>query len=50
MSRFHGVPYKHMMSMDETHAMAEKAGFKVEDLRLIGAKVKAVYLLGRKPT
>ncbi len=50
MSRFHGVPYKHMMSMDETRAMAEKAGFKVEDLRLIGAKVKAVYLLGRKPT
>jgi len=48
MSRFHGVPYKHMMSMDEIRAMAENAGFKVEDLRLIGGKVKAVYLLGRK--
>ncbi len=48
MSRFHGVPYRHMMSLDEIRAMAEKAGFKVEDLRLIGGKVKAVYLLGRK--
>jgi SAM-dependent methyltransferase len=49
MSRFHGVPFKHMISMDEIRAMAEKAGFRVEELKLIGGKVKAVYLLGRKP-
>ena len=38
-----------MMSMDEIRAMTEGSGFKVEDLRLIGGKVKADYLLGRKP-
>ncbi len=48
LSRFHGVPYRHMMSMDEIRTMAEKAGFKVEGLKLIGGKVKAIYLLGRK--
>jgi ubiquinone/menaquinone biosynthesis C-methylase UbiE len=49
MSRFHGVPFKHMISMDEIRTMAEKAGFKVEDLKLIGGKVKAIYLLARTP-
>lgn len=50
LSRFHGVPYRHMMSMDEISAMAESAGFKVEDLKKVGGRVKAIYLLGRKPT
>jgi ubiquinone/menaquinone biosynthesis C-methylase UbiE len=49
MNRFHRVPYKRIISMDEIRAMAEKAGFRVEELKLIGGKVKAVYLLGRKP-
>jgi len=48
MSRFHGVPFRHMFSMDEIRVMAGKAGFEVEDLKLIGGKVKAVFLLGRK--
>lgn len=49
MSRFHGVPYKNMMSVDEIRAMAEKSGFMIDDLRLIGGKLKAIYLLARKP-
>ena len=49
MSRFHGVPYRHMMSMEEARAMVEKAGFKIEELKLVGGKVKAIYLLARKP-
>jgi ubiquinone/menaquinone biosynthesis C-methylase UbiE len=49
LSRFHGVPYRHMMSPDEIRAMAEDAGFKVEDLKKVGGRVKAIYLLGRKP-
>ena len=48
LTRFHGVPYRHMMSMDEIRTIAVGAGFKVEDLRKIGGKVKAIYLLGRK--
>ncbi len=49
MSRFHGMPYRHMMTAEEIGEMAEGAGFRVEELKLIGGKVKAVYLMGRKP-
>ena len=49
MRRFRGVPYRHMMSMEEARGLAEKAGFKVEELKLVGGKIKAVYLLARKP-
>jgi SAM-dependent methyltransferase len=48
LSRFHGVPYRHMMSMEEIRSLAKNAGFNIEDLKLIGVKVKAIYLLGRK--
>ena len=49
MSRFHGMPFRHMISEEEIRMMVQDAGFKVDELKLIGAKVKAVFVLAHKP-
>jgi ubiquinone/menaquinone biosynthesis C-methylase UbiE len=42
-------PYsKSKLSPDELRSLVESAGFKVEEVQLIGDKSKAIYLKGRK--
>lgn len=49
MNKFRHIPFRHMMSLDETRAMAQDAGFNIDELKLIGSKMKAVYLQATKP-
>jgi hypothetical protein len=42
-------PYsKSKLSPDELRSLVESAGFKVEEVQLIGDRSKAIYLKGRK--
>lgn len=46
-----GIPPRHAqtnLSSDEFSSLVEGAGFKVEEIQLIGEKTKALYLRGRK--
>jgi ubiquinone/menaquinone biosynthesis C-methylase UbiE len=44
-----GPPYsKGKLSSDELRSLVESAGFKVEEVQLMGDKTKALYLRGRK--
>jgi len=36
------------LSPDEFKSLVESEGFKVEDVQVIGDKIKAIYLKGRK--
>jgi ubiquinone/menaquinone biosynthesis C-methylase UbiE len=36
------------LSLDELYSLVESAGFKVEEIQLMGDKIKALYLRGRK--
>jgi ubiquinone/menaquinone biosynthesis C-methylase UbiE len=43
------APYsKGNLSPDELRSLVERAGFKVEEVQLMGDKTKALYLKGRK--
>ena len=45
-----GKPPAHYrnLSPDELRSLVERAGFKVEDIHLIGENTRALYLKGRK--
>lgn len=47
--RFKMPPYRHMMSPDEIGSLAAKGGFTVEDVSIVGDRIKAVFLRARKP-
>ena len=48
MARFRGVPFKHFFTMGETRALAERAGFRIDELKYIGGPMKAIYLEATK--
>ena len=41
-------PYRHMMSPDQVRELARQVGFEVEDVSIIGDKIKAVLLRAGK--
>lgn len=46
-----GIPPRHFqtkLSPDEFNSIVKGAGFKIEEIQLIGEKIKALYLKGRK--
>jgi len=47
--RFKMPPYRRMMSPDEVQKIARQAGFDVEDVNVVGGRIKAVFLRARKP-
>jgi hypothetical protein len=46
--RFKMPPYRHMMSPDQVRELARQVGFEVEDVSIIGDKIKAVLLRAGK--